>query len=92
MGKVTSGGYFGQALVVDVDGRSATGAPLSLHESVLRAYLGGVGLGTWLLHRLAPPGVDPTRTRGTAGVRVLAAWSARRSRRVQSSPSLPSPR
>ena len=56
---MTSGGYFGQALVVDVDGRSATGAPLSLHESVLRAYLGGVGLGTWLLHRLAPPGVDP---------------------------------
>ena len=56
---MTSRGYFGQALVVDVDGRSATGAPLSLHESVLRAYLGGVGLGTWLLHRLAPPGVDP---------------------------------
>jgi aldehyde:ferredoxin oxidoreductase len=56
---VTSGGYFGQALVIDVEGRSATGAPLSLHESVLRAYLGGVGLGTWLLHRLAPPGVDP---------------------------------
>ena len=59
MGKVTSGGYFGQALVVDVNGRSATGASLTLHESVLRAYLGGVGLGTWLLHRLAPPGVDP---------------------------------
>jgi aldehyde:ferredoxin oxidoreductase len=53
------GGYFGQALVIDVGGRSATGASLSLDESVLRAYLGGVGLGTWLLHRLAPPGVDP---------------------------------
>jgi aldehyde:ferredoxin oxidoreductase len=53
------GGYFGQALVIDVEGVSATGASLSLDESVLRAYLGGVGLGTWLLHRLAPPGVDP---------------------------------
>ena len=53
------GGYFGQALVVDVDGRSATASPLPLEERVLRAYLGGVGLGTWLLHRLAPPLVDP---------------------------------
>ena len=53
------GGYFGQALVVEVDGRSATATPLQLEERVLRAYLGGVGLGTWLLHRLAPPLVDP---------------------------------
>jgi aldehyde:ferredoxin oxidoreductase len=51
------GGYFGQALVVDVtDGTSET---LPLPEGVLRAYLGGAGLGTWLLHRLGPPGVDP---------------------------------
>jgi aldehyde:ferredoxin oxidoreductase len=52
------GGYFGRALVVDVDGDSAIGAPLELDERVLRAYLGGVGLGTWLMHRLAPPRVD----------------------------------
>jgi aldehyde:ferredoxin oxidoreductase len=26
---------------------------------VLRAHLGGAGLGAWLLHELAPPGVDP---------------------------------
>ena len=26
---------------------------------MLRSYLGGVGLGTWLLHRLTPTGVDP---------------------------------
>ena len=26
---------------------------------LLRAYLGGAGLGTWLMHRLAPPGADP---------------------------------
>ncbi|HXY42797.1 MAG TPA: aldehyde ferredoxin oxidoreductase C-terminal domain-containing protein [Acidimicrobiales bacterium] len=53
------GGYFGQALVVDVEGVSASATPLALDEQVLRAYLGGVGLGTWLLHRLAPAGVDP---------------------------------
>ncbi|HSS67585.1 MAG TPA: aldehyde ferredoxin oxidoreductase family protein [Nocardioidaceae bacterium] len=37
----------------------ASGAVLELDERVLRAYLGGVGLGTWLMHRLAPQGVDP---------------------------------
>jgi aldehyde:ferredoxin oxidoreductase len=51
------GGYFGRALVVDVtDGSAAT---LPLPESVLRAYLGGAGLGTWLMHRLGTPGEDP---------------------------------
>ncbi|HZG88751.1 MAG TPA: aldehyde ferredoxin oxidoreductase C-terminal domain-containing protein [Pseudonocardia sp.] len=54
-----AGGYFGRALVIDVGDRVATSAPLPLDDAVLRAYLGGVGLGTWLLHRLAPPGVDP---------------------------------
>lgn len=54
-----AGGYFGRALVVDVGARAAVSAPLFLGDDVLRAYLGGVGLGTWLLHRLAPPGVDP---------------------------------
>src|SRR4051794_699261 len=53
------GGYFGRTLVVDVDGTAATGHVLDLDERVLRAYLGGVGLGTWLLHRLTPRGVDP---------------------------------
>jgi len=28
-------------------------------EAVLRGYLGGVGLGSWLLHREAPAGVEP---------------------------------
>jgi len=45
--------------MVDVGDRWATSAPLPLDDAVLRAYLGGVGLGTWLLHRLAPAGVDP---------------------------------
>jgi aldehyde:ferredoxin oxidoreductase len=54
-----AGGYFGRALVCDVGDRAAVSAPLPLADDVLRAYLGGVGLGTWLMHRLAPPGVDP---------------------------------
>jgi aldehyde:ferredoxin oxidoreductase len=56
---MAAGGYFGRALVVDVRGGTVVGTPLDLDERVLRAYLGGVGLGTWLMHRLAPPGVDP---------------------------------
>src|SRR4029077_6656828 len=28
-------------------------------DHVLRAYIGGAGLGAWLMHELAPPGVDP---------------------------------
>jgi aldehyde:ferredoxin oxidoreductase len=35
------------------------GEYIPLPEGVLRRYLGGVGLGAWLLHREAPPGVDP---------------------------------
>ena len=52
-----AGGYFGQALVVDVSDGAAAALPLP--DKVLRAYLGGAGLGTWLLHRLGPPGADP---------------------------------
>jgi aldehyde:ferredoxin oxidoreductase len=56
-GTSAPGGYFGRALVVDVgDGASDV---LALPEEVLRGYIGGAGLGTWLMHRLAPPGVDP---------------------------------
>jgi aldehyde:ferredoxin oxidoreductase len=51
------GGYFGRALVVDLTDASAERLPLP--EDVLRAYIGGAGLGAWLMHRLAPPGVDP---------------------------------
>jgi aldehyde:ferredoxin oxidoreductase len=51
------GGYFGRALVADVTDGSAEVLPLP--EDVLRAYIGGAGLGAWLMHRLAPPGVDP---------------------------------
>jgi aldehyde:ferredoxin oxidoreductase len=52
-----AGGYFGRALVVDAT--DGTGVTLPLPDEVLRAYLGGAGLGAWLMHRLGPPGVDP---------------------------------
>ena len=37
----------------------AVGGVLPLPDELLRAYLGGAGLGTWLMHQLSPPGVDP---------------------------------
>jgi aldehyde:ferredoxin oxidoreductase len=52
-----AGGYFGQALVVDAGQASASTLPLP--DDLLRAYIGGAGLGAWLMHRLGPPGVDP---------------------------------
>jgi len=52
-----AGGYFGRALVVDVT--SGTSQVLPLPDEILRAYIGGAGLGAWLLHRLGPPGADP---------------------------------
>jgi aldehyde:ferredoxin oxidoreductase len=54
---VTAGGYFGRALVVDAG--TAAAHTLPLPGEVLRAYIGGAGLGAWLMHRLAPPGADP---------------------------------
>jgi aldehyde:ferredoxin oxidoreductase len=72
---VAAGGYFGQALAVDVtDGTSET---LPLPDDILRAYIGGAGLGAWLLHRLAPPQADalgPGRRWRSCSPR----WSARR--------------
>src|SRR5919107_912561 len=52
-----SGGYFGRALVIDLADPSADVLPLD--GDVLRATIGGAGLGTQLIHRLAPAGVDP---------------------------------
>jgi aldehyde:ferredoxin oxidoreductase len=54
---MVAGGYFGRALVVDAG--SGTASTLPLGDEVLRAYLGGAGLGCWLMHRLGPPGVRP---------------------------------
>ncbi|MGH0037445.1 MAG: aldehyde ferredoxin oxidoreductase family protein [Myxococcota bacterium] len=50
-------GYHGRYGRVDLgSGRWRT---VPLPEPVLRRYLGGVGLGTWILHRECPAGVDP---------------------------------
>ena len=54
---MTAGGYFGQALIVDAG--TATATTLPLPDELLRAYIGGAGLGAWLMHHLAPPGADP---------------------------------
>src|SRR5215217_7303748 len=51
------GGYFGRALVVDLDGPECE--IHALDDAVLRATIGGAGLGTHLLHALAPAGVEP---------------------------------
>ncbi len=50
-------GFHGRMLHVDL----STGQSLwhEIDESRLRAFLGGIGLGTSLLYDYAPPGVDP---------------------------------
>src|SRR5690349_8093761 len=50
-------GYHGRYLRIDLS--SGTGRWVPLPEHVLRRFLGGAGLGTYLLHREAPAGVDP---------------------------------
>jgi aldehyde:ferredoxin oxidoreductase len=52
-----AGGYFGRVLVVDVTSGTSQSRPLP--DSVLRGYIGGCGLGTWLLWQLGTPGADP---------------------------------
>ena len=54
---MTPGGYFGQALVVDLDDGGAVTLPLG--EEVLRRTIGGAGLGTHLLGVLGTDGADP---------------------------------
>ena len=51
------GGYFGKALIVDLSTGSARSEPIE--DSVLRSYIGGAGLGTWLMHRYCPARVKP---------------------------------
>lgn len=50
-------GYHGRYLRVDLSSGSATW--ISLPEEVLRRFLGGVGLATYLMHRESQAGVDP---------------------------------
>lgn len=51
------GGYFGKALLVDLSAGSGSSEPIE--EPTLRSYIGGAGLGTWLMHRYCPDRVDP---------------------------------
>jgi aldehyde:ferredoxin oxidoreductase len=50
-------GYHGRYLRIDLTSGSFEWLPLP--ADLLRRYLGGVGLGTYLMHREGPPGVDP---------------------------------
>jgi aldehyde:ferredoxin oxidoreductase len=50
-------GFHGRYARIDLGTGQTELVPLA--ESVLRRYLGGVGLGAWLLHHEAPVGVDP---------------------------------
>ena len=50
-------GYHGAYLVVDLTHRSVRWEPLS--ENVLRRFIGGTGLGTYLLYEHCPPQIDP---------------------------------
>ena len=50
-------GYHGKALVVNLTDRAVRWDPLE--ESVLRRFIGGIGLGTYLLYRYCPPNVEP---------------------------------
>jgi aldehyde:ferredoxin oxidoreductase len=52
-----AGGYFGRVLVADVTTGTSQTRPLP--ETVLRRYIGGSGLGTWLLYQEGTPGADP---------------------------------
>src|SRR5262245_30854840 len=50
-------GYHGSYLRVDLTRGTVTSEPLA--EEVLRRFLGGVGLGTYLIHHEAPVGLEP---------------------------------
>ena len=50
-------GYHGRYL--RIDSRPNRSRLVSIPEGVLRQYLGGVGLGTWIVDQETPAGVDP---------------------------------
>ncbi len=50
-------GYHGKALVVDLTNRTHRWD--AIPEEVLRAFIGGIGLGTYLLYKYCPAGADP---------------------------------
>jgi aldehyde:ferredoxin oxidoreductase len=50
-------GYHGRYLRVDLTSGAAEWRLMP--ESVLRRFIGGVGVAAWLMHRESPPGVEP---------------------------------
>ena len=50
-------GYHGKALLIDLTRRTHRWD--AIDETALRHFIGGIGLGTRLLHRYCPPGADP---------------------------------
>ena len=50
-------GYHGVVLVVDLSARTARREPLD--ERILRRFIGGTGLASYLLYTHCPPGADP---------------------------------
>ena len=50
-------GYNGSALIVDLGLRESRRMPLD--EAVLRRFIGGTGLGAYLLYKHCPPAVEP---------------------------------
>lgn len=51
------GGYFGKMLEIDLTSGKSTARPLD--EGILRDYIGGEGLGAYLLYKELPPKADP---------------------------------
>ena len=49
--------YHGRIFVIDLISGKSTFEPLSAEEQV--SFIGGAGLGAWLLYKHCPPGVDP---------------------------------
>ena len=50
-------GYHGKALIVDLTTRTHRWDAIG--SDALRNFIGGIGLGTYLLYRYCPPGTDP---------------------------------
>ena len=49
--------YHGQVLIIDLPSGKSTFEPLTPDDQV--SFIGGVGLGAWLLYRHCPPGINP---------------------------------
>ena len=50
-------GYHGKALLVDLTDQRVRWEPLS--QEVLQRFIGGIGLGTYLLYKYCPPDIEP---------------------------------